>query len=727
MAGKWKKRAGRRASGEGSWFGGVLRGVVLGALMLGVGLVTAVMLMPAPSTETALRPTGDGTEDAADREAEGRSGPRSSGSFTETAAVPDAAASVTRAPSVAAPSRAPGVAQPGAGAIAAPTGAGAESPAITIGATAGAPAGGGAPGAAPSGAALGGGAALPPTSLSPPGSAFDRPSRLPSGYDPGEQSQLAPAGAPTAVPGEQMTPEEARAALAALEAGEEAGQPAGGATAGTLAVDPLAVDPATLTPEQARAALAALEDGGAAGAAPATGANGIPADGPATLTTAGTRPALAAPEGGGGSGLGRGPVADPLTLDPETLSEAEARAALAALEASGGVASLPVPAATAESPSGGSLRGTDGAGATQPADAAADPLALDPATLSAEEARAALARLEAAEVQAPGGDVAGGEVAGSELAGGDVADVAAQEETAVLAAVRPVARPEPSAGTDAPVLERDDDGVLIEGRATGEVVVPAPRPAFSPALRLESGARAASTAPAAGVPAAPGGGDDEGAADLSALAALDGEAFTRNAASRAPEAGAATLAVVLVASAAPGAITPEMLATLDLPVALALPAGSDPDAAGAARRAGLEIVAEVDGGDPAAALASLPVAMAAMPAAGGSLSTELAGMLAEHGFGYLHPRALGSAGSLRRAEAAGVPATAADRSVEAGASEADVYNALQVAAGVARRQGRAVLLVPATPATLRAAMQWQLERGAGRVSLAPLSSVMRPR
>ncbi|MEL7174407.1 MAG: hypothetical protein AAFN05_15755, partial [Pseudomonadota bacterium] len=60
--------------------------------------------------------------------------------------------------------------------------------------------------------------------------------------------------------------------------------------------------------------------------------------------------------------------------------------ALAALEASGGVASLPVPAATAESPSGGSLRGTDGAGATQPADAAADPLALDPATLSAEEA-----------------------------------------------------------------------------------------------------------------------------------------------------------------------------------------------------------------------------------------------------------------------------------------------------------------------------------------------------
>lgn len=681
MSSNWKNRRRRRAAsgGGGSYVLGALKGTVAGAVLLGAaGLALLSFLPPIDETDgdgsevAALNGQGGArTNDARAREARGRAGPTSMGSFAEQEVLESAVSAPRSAPAVSAP-----VSAPGALGRTIPT----------------------APAAAESGSAgiagLGAGEAT---------GAFGNPLQAPSGA-----TGLAPA--PSAPPG--------------------FGSPAGLRDAGATAP----VDPSDLTAEEARAALAALEAAEA----------GAAADG-------------SAPE------AGYGPTTDPsgpstdalLQADPASLSENEARAALAALEAAEGAQT----------------------------DQSADLLAADPESLPPEDARATLAALEGdtapidTEANTEAGPAVGDGPADGAATGHSSAplptlgavDAPAQSDGAATPAdpVQPAtpgatASVEDQGGNgftfvttpEGPGQEADEEGdasseeiavaavtpavpsTTDEG-STIRVPVPRPGPAAGDASAApdEPIASTGESAPATKADAEP----DEAPASYSNLGR---DAFADNAVPFDLNAGAQPLAIVLVATPGSAEALPALLERSKAKLAVALPPGLE-GASALQDEAGdeIEIVVAVAGGDSRsaalsgatedpvlAALAQLPEAVAAMPmpgARGVSRPEAMFDTLAKHGFGYLDPRPLGSAASVRAAQAEGIPAAAIDRQAGGTGSEADVYRAIQVAAGVARRQGNAILIAPATEQAVAAIAAWQEEDRTGSVVLAPLSTVIK--
>ncbi|MEM9780954.1 MAG: divergent polysaccharide deacetylase family protein [Pseudomonadota bacterium] len=395
----------------------------------------------------------------------------------------------------------------------------------------------------------------------------------------------------------------------------------------------------------------------------------------------------------------------PETMSPETMSPEEARAALAALESEDAAAADPtIPALDTAA--------TD----TVPGPAAglqAPPL--DPGRLSPEQARAALAALEEGEPAAAVEETpvvpadTPLQVAG--LPSGTLGDTAGDTAAAPSASA-------PGADDGVAVVGAEDVGAdsAEAGAGPEETAVASLDPAEATADDV-SDVRTIYTPP----PRRP-------VLDPDAVFEAGGDAFAANARAFDLAEGVRPMAVILRAT--PGvAIDGDTLSSIDLPLTLALQgaAGSETALARSAHDAGIEVVIEM-AAPTGEALARLPVAVAAMAAPGSAPDAEMADMLGRYGLGYVDPRSVGNASALRAARQAGVLATSVDRSTPEEAGEADLYRALQVAAGVARRQGSAVLVLPATPEALRAAMQWQLERGlGGEVSLAPLSTVMRAR
>ncbi|MEM8760473.1 MAG: hypothetical protein AAGE83_09165, partial [Pseudomonadota bacterium] len=324
----WKNRNRGQQPG-GSWTGGFLKGLVSGSMLTALAMVGVLYLLPpAPLPEddgdAAAEDGGagvsagvdsGGTETAALREERGRSGPTTEGNFAEETVLPDAPA--------AAPSRAPSVSVPGGGGapVVAPSQPGGDTDTIAgldssaLGTEDGdaglsglvprAPSGGdglSAPSAPSSVSGLApGGLSSGPASPSAGGLVIAPPiTAAPTGAQGGEATELpASGGGPTSLlldggaappatgvpvpdtpgvdvtldPG-SMTAEEARQALAALEAEHSAdltdeaapeGVAAGelkAASAETDLVASLPTDPqdiAEMSPEEARRALEALE------------------------------------------------------------------------------------------------------------------------------------------------------------------------------------------------------------------------------------------------------------------------------------------------------------------------------------------------------------------------------------------------------------------------------------------------------------------------------------
>ncbi|MEM6973987.1 MAG: divergent polysaccharide deacetylase family protein [Pseudomonadota bacterium] len=610
MAGNWKKRRRRKEESGGSFIGGLLKGVVAGSVVVVGGIAALAYLVPpggdGAGTSRLAERANDGIEDAADREAEGRSGPRSTGSFADAASSPSGV-EVAAVPSVSAPSvnrPAGGLAPAGA-----PTGPSAEDTAssglsFTIGEQRPSSPSLQAPGAIGASASSFGSAPVPPGGSAPvpPGGGRIAPPGGLSSASAGTPVGVAPADATT------MTADEARAALAALEQEEET-------------VPAPVADPSTLTPEQARAALAELERSAAETAVDAAPAE--PAD------------------------------VDAVTVDPASLSAEEARAALAALEAE----------TAAQAESDAEVVGLSTEVEPSPAPIATPGLA--PVT-SGDGIAGAQATL----------DALGSTVGAAPTTGSDETTEADETAETVLALADPAA----NAAVVPPIPGID--------------VPPPARPRLDPEQVFEAG----------------------------------GNAFATNARSFELAAGSRPMAVILRAPDG-ASVDAAALTGVDLPLTLALrgEASDETALAEAVHAAGIEIVAEV-GSAVGETLARLPVAVAAMTGPDQGPAEGMTDMLSRYGIGYVDARTIGNGSALRAATRAGVPSTGVDRKAPEGAAEADLYRALQVAAGVARRQGSAVLVLPATPAALRAAMQWQLERGArGEVSLAPLSAVMRAR
>ncbi|MEL6774235.1 MAG: divergent polysaccharide deacetylase family protein, partial [Pseudomonadota bacterium] len=224
---------------------------------------------------------------------------------------------------------------------------------------------------------------------------------------------------------------------------------------------------------------------------------------------------------------------------------------------------------------------------------------------------------------------------------------------------------------------------------------------------------------------------------------LEGDAFVQNAVSADVAAEMPIVAVILLV-AEDGAAIPSDTLQMQVPIGLAVaPVREDVETlAETARSAGHEVLAAIAPGDrrvaslaggdidpTLAALARLPQAIGAMALPG--LGTpgqpeDLFEMLAEHGFAYVDPRPLGGGATVRAAAAQGIPSAAISNQA-AGQDRASVYRAMQVAAGVARRQGTAILAAAATPEAFAAVAKWQSERGGGRVAIAPVSEVIRRR
>lgn len=121
-----------------------------------------------------------------------------------------------------------------------------------------------------------------------------------------------------------------------------------------------------------------------------------------------------------------------------------------------------------------------------------------------------------------------------------------------------------------------------------------------------------------------------------------------------------------------------------------------------------------------------PVAVMLDPERSGParLDDEMATILADLGVGYLEARTIGGAAAVRRARDSGARAVAVERRLAAGTSEDAILDALDAAAGSARREGGAVVVVPAGPAATAAIGRWVEAQRGGVVALAPLSAVL---
>jgi hypothetical protein len=243
-------------------------------------------------------------------------------------------------------------------------------------------------------------------------------------------------------------------------------------------------------------------------------------------------------------------------------------------------------------------------------------------------------------------------------------------------------------------------------------------------------------------------------ADAPPELALAGPALSVNAAPFEAPPDQPILSVIL-RDPGPGAIEPETLLSLAMPLTVAVAPGGERASALAleAARSGYEVVAEIPiAAGPAAAggpairpgmsdleiaeetrriLARLDTAVAATgrPEEGAVIDERtLRGMLAvlgQHGFGMIGRG--GEADVVAAAVAGAMSVRYADPGARLGA-EADaeaVYAALDEAAARARTTGTAVISVPGTLPALQGLQRWALEKSGREARLAPLSAVLR--
>ncbi|MEL6577068.1 MAG: divergent polysaccharide deacetylase family protein, partial [Pseudomonadota bacterium] len=697
----WKTRNRNQQTG-GSWTGGFFKGLLSGSLLTTLAVLGVVYLLPPPETlieateEDAAEAGGaavpegldtEGPETAALREERGRSGPTTEGNFAEEA--------LPGAP-VTAPSRAPSVAVPGGGSAptVAPTRpggdtdtslAGLDSSALVGGDSGGSGLAGGIPqapsassglsapsvpgglGTAPAGPSPGSLALAPPTIGTPSGvggatATGSVPSTAPA---PGSAPGSAPGGVPgsaAAGAGEQrsllLDDGLASAAAEAAVGRVETGTGIGG-------IDSIPTDTVTMTEAEAREALAALEAARAAESAAEDSA---------------------ASESAPAAALSDAETLANLPTDPEDIGEMSPEEALRALEALGVGSAEPV-----------TLDGDD-AGAGSGAEQAT------PEPSAPAESETAVAALDPAAV--------------------DEAPVA---PVPPAAAAVPDAEPEPEAepAETVPLGGVIEPGVEVENAATGIVPVPAAKPdpeaerqaALAPAASTTvSDAGDGAVAPEAPAPAA---GDGVGGGERLALA---GPALEVNARDFSLASGAQAISLVLLSPLDGTQVPVDALEGLGFPITIGLPATSrDARSVGERlRAAGHELIAELPANSEAGAiedaLASMPLGVAAAfmdgAGSGGRPRDDMLAVLAQNGFAYFDSRSIGGGAALRAARAAGVPAVSPDRGATSSVTEGQLLQTLNIAALVAKRQGTAVVVAPATTATLRAVLTFALE-GAG--------------
>ncbi len=195
--------------------------------------------------------------------------------------------------------------------------------------------------------------------------------------------------------------------------------------------------------------------------------------------------------------------------------------------------------------------------------------------------------------------------------------------------------------------------------------------------------------------------------------------------------GKALFAIVLDMSVE-GAAGPEAVATLGLPVSLALP----PALAGSVERlraAGYEVLVRpptLDASALAAALKVLPEAVALFEPTGtlglgaGRAQAAVADLTAQ-GIGLAAWSGTGDDALARAASAAGLPHRSIDEKIEGTADIARMGAALDAAALSAAAKGGVLVTAPGTPAMFQALAAWALSRNNREVSLVPLTALWR--
>ncbi|MEM9766103.1 MAG: divergent polysaccharide deacetylase family protein, partial [Pseudomonadota bacterium] len=372
--------------------------------------------------------------------------------------------------------------------------------------------------------------------------------------------------------------------------------------------------------------------------------------------------------------------------------------------------------------------------------------AAEPVTLDGSGGDASASVEALAEASAPAAPEVAATAEPEQPAAGETAvaalDPAPVEEAPVApvpAAPAPAAapEPEPEPAETVPLGGVIEPGVEVEDAATGIVPVPAAKPdpeaerqaALDPAAS-ETASDAVGAAPVPETPApASAAGDGE-------RLALAGPALEVNARDFSLANGAQAISLVLLSPLDGTQLPVDALEGLGFPVTIGLSTASrDARSVGERlRAAGHELIAELPANSEAAAieeaLASMPLGVAAAfmegAGSGGRPRDDTLAVLAENGFAYFDSRSIGGGAALRAARAAGVPAISPDRGATSSVTEGQLLQTLNISALVAKRQGTAVVVAPATTATLRAVLTFALE-GAGGVTMAPLSAVVRRR
>lgn len=362
-----------------------------------------------------------------------------------------------------------------------------------------------------------------------------------------------------------------------------------------------------------------------------------------------------------------------------------------------------------------------------------------------------------------------GEATDPQITGDATVQDTVPQATAIADQAAEVAlKAEPAAGTDAGT----DAGAELELAAVPDPVAPAPAitasdplalPAADPAAGIPDAETAAAVATDSAAPPAPADGAETPAPEIAALTppdavipeiSLPGPAFEVNARDFQAPVGAPLMAIVLEDPGASG-IAANAISLMTMPLTFAV--RPDRDGARALSEAALSAGHEVLMSLPLLALDGNPESptpfsdavtpedlanqtrryLSGMNLAMGVTAPEAASVLTDqrrltailapleaHGFAYLDLRTGIGSPARRIADAAGLPYTATDRYAPVGATEAQIYQMLDGASFLARRQGTSVLAVPASPDALKAVVRWGLERGGQEVWFAPLSAVI---
>ncbi|MGF1501641.1 MAG: divergent polysaccharide deacetylase family protein [Paracoccaceae bacterium] len=291
------------------------------------------------------------------------------------------------------------------------------------------------------------------------------------------------------------------------------------------------------------------------------------------------------------------------------------------------------------------------------------------------------------------------------------------------------ARPLPQAATDGSDLPQIDDDVATLPPEIGELGVPG------------SGPRERAPEPQVVIPAGPG------------TLALDGPALQLNAVPFEAE-SATPLVSVILRNAGESSLAVETLLSLSMPLTLGVAAQGDDDVALAAeaKLAGYEVIAELpiagqgdqsEAGILAVGMSDIDVATVAetqlgrlwmavaatgLPKSGVTVSDDLArgliAVLGNYGFAYVSPQSEPDIAAETFATAFGVPYAGEALSLPETADAAEVYAALERAAGNAQVDGTAILAGPATRAMLEGLLRWGLEQGGRQARIAPISAII---